>query len=77
MSITIADDDHQIVVLEITKPGERYVRCVVDCGTQNAVLDDIVAIQILPNAESVTHTNGRTSLEVTSTWHESRALRNH
>lgn len=39
------DDDDQIVVHDIYRPRERYVRVVVDRGTQNAVINSIVAIQ--------------------------------
>jgi len=45
-SITVADDDdNQVVVLDIYRPQERYVRCVVDRDTQNAVIDGIIALQ--------------------------------
>jgi hypothetical protein len=53
--ITVADDDNQLVLLEIDHPQERYVRCVVDRGTQNAVVDSIIAIQTKAKAEPVTH----------------------
>lgn len=44
-SITVADDDdNQIVVLEIVKPQKRYVRPIIVRGTQNAVVDGIVAV---------------------------------
>jgi len=44
-SITVADtDDNTLVLIEITEPQERYVRCVVDRGTQNATVDSITAI---------------------------------
>lgn len=45
-AITVADDDdNQIFVAEVVRPGKKYVRCVVDRGTANAVIDSIVAIQ--------------------------------
>ena len=44
-AVTVADDDdNQIVVHDIHRPRERYVRIVVDRGTQNAVIDGIVAV---------------------------------
>lgn len=44
-AVTVADDDdNQVVVHDIYRPRERYVAIVVDRGTQNAVLDGIVAI---------------------------------
>ena len=45
-AITVADDDdNQVFVAEVIRPEKRYVRCVVDRGTANAVIDSIVAIQ--------------------------------
>ncbi|MCC6311189.1 MAG: hypothetical protein IT345_09780 [Trueperaceae bacterium] len=42
-SQTIADSDSdQLVVTEIYRPRERYVRMVVDRGTQNAVIDGLI-----------------------------------
>ena len=38
------DDDNQMLLLDIYRPAERYVRCVVDRGTANAVIDGVVAI---------------------------------
>lgn len=39
-SQTVADDDdNQIVIVEITRPRERYLKTVIDRGTQNAVID--------------------------------------
>ena len=49
------DDDNQVVALEITNPRERYVRCTVDRGTANAVIDGIIAVQTGPVSEPVTH----------------------
>jgi hypothetical protein len=44
--VTIADtDDDKVIGLDIFEPRERYVRCIVDRGTQNAVVDSITAIQ--------------------------------
>jgi hypothetical protein len=45
-AITVADDDdNQVFVAEVLQPAHRYVRCIVDRGTQNAVVDGIIAIQ--------------------------------
>ena len=45
-AIAVADDDdNQVVVLEVYRPRERYVRPVIDRGTQNAVIDGIIAEQ--------------------------------
>jgi len=55
-SITVADDDdNQLVVLDCVSPQERYVRAVVDRGTQNAVVDGIIAMQYMAQDEPVTH----------------------
>lgn len=44
-SITVADDDdNQVVVHDIYRPRERYLKVVVDRGTQNAVIDGIIAV---------------------------------
>lgn len=43
-SITVADDDdNQIAVIDIRNPRERYVAAKVDRGTQNAVIDFVIA----------------------------------
>jgi hypothetical protein len=45
-SITVADsDDDGIVVHDIYRPRERYLRAVIDRGTQNAVVDFQLAIK--------------------------------
>lgn len=53
--VTIADDDdNQIFVLDIDNPRHRYIKCVVDRGIQNAVVDSIVAAQYKAQIEPVT-----------------------
>lgn len=55
-SVTVADDDdNQIFYLDIYRPRERYVRLVVDRGTQNAVIDGIFAQQYGPKKSPTTH----------------------
>jgi hypothetical protein len=55
-SITVADDDdNQAVVVDIGNPQERYLRCTIDRGTANAVIDGVIALQYLPDTEPVTH----------------------
>lgn len=45
-AITVADDDdNQLFVAEVLRPTKRYVRCVIDRGTANCVVDSVVAIQ--------------------------------
>lgn len=54
-SITVADDDdNQVFVPEVIRPTWRYIRCIVDRGTQNAVVDGILAIQTNPRFPPVT-----------------------
>ena len=54
-AITVADsDDDKIVLAEINQPQQRYVRCVVDRGTQNAVIDFAVALQSQASVAPVT-----------------------
>lgn len=54
-AVTVADDDdNQLFALDLSHPRQRYIRCVVDRGTQNAVLDGIIAQQYLPGREPVT-----------------------
>jgi len=55
-AVTVADDDdNQLVAIEVVEPRERYLRCVVDRGTQNAVIDGVVAIQTRAKRLPVTH----------------------
>lgn len=42
-SVTIADtDDNKVVVLEVLRPRERYLRLVTSRATQNAVIDGLI-----------------------------------
>lgn len=63
-SQTIADsDDGEIFYIDLYRPEERYVRLVVDRGTQNAVVASAEYIQYGPKAAPVTQptgTNGET-----------------
>lgn len=55
-SITVADDDdNQCAVIDIKKPRERFIKIVTDRGTQNAVVDFIVAEMYGPRELPVTH----------------------
>jgi hypothetical protein len=54
--VTVADDDdNQLFWLDIFRPQERFVRCVVDRATQNAVVDGIWAVQYGPKKKPTTH----------------------
>lgn len=44
-SISVADDDdNQVVVHDIYRPRDRYLKAVISRATQNAVIDGIVAV---------------------------------
>jgi len=52
---TVADDDdNQIVITEIIRPQERYVDHVIDRGTQNAVVDFLIAELFFTRNQPVT-----------------------
>ena len=69
-SVSVADDDDAgIVVLQVHKPLKRYVRCVIDRGTENAVIDTAVAVQSMAHEEPVT----QDSTVVGSEYHVSPA----
>lgn len=53
---TIADDaDEKTFYIDLYRPAERYVRLVVDRGTQNAVVASATYIQYGANKVPVTH----------------------
>lgn len=55
-SQTIADtDDDKTFYVNVVKPSYRYVRLVVDRGTQNATVGGIIAIQSNPKTLPVSH----------------------
>ena len=42
----LADGDgNKMMALEISRPRKRYLKCVIDRGTANAVIDGMIAIQ--------------------------------
>lgn len=70
-SITVADDDDdQVVVHDIYRPRERYLKVVIDRGTQNAVIDGIIAV--LYGARKLPPTNDATTV-VSREFHASPA----
>lgn len=55
-AITIADDDDgQLVLTEVMRPQERYVRMIIDRGTQNAVVENVTAILYKAAEQPITH----------------------
>jgi len=58
-AVSIADtEDNELLVLDIYRPAERYVRAVVTRGTADAVIDGVIAIQyggrVLPASQDAT-----------------------
>lgn len=54
--VTVADtDDNKVVIVEIVKPRERYLKLIVNRATQNATLDGIIAVQSQPRKAPTTH----------------------
>ena len=54
-AISIADsDDNKLLVVDVNRPSERYVRAVLTRGTGDATIDGVVAIQYGPRLMPVT-----------------------
>ncbi len=54
-SVTVADDDdNQVVVHDIYRPRERYLKVVISRATQNAVIDGVVAVLYNASKEPTT-----------------------
>lgn len=57
--LTIGDtDDNELVVLNIVRPQHRYLKMVIDRGTQNATVDSILCIQSQAREVPVTQPTG-------------------
>lgn len=57
--VTVPDTaSNKVAITETVRPTLRYVRCTVDRGTANAVIDGVVAIR--SNARKAPVTNGNT-----------------
>ena len=53
-SVVVADDqDNKAAVLTVVRPTKRYVRFTVARGTQNAVVDGVIAIKSKPREAPV------------------------
>jgi hypothetical protein len=53
-SVTIADDDdNELAIIDVRAPRQRYLRAVIDRGTQNAVIDGVVAELYGPRTQAV------------------------
>jgi len=55
-ALSIADtNDNKLLVVDVNRPAERYVRAIVTRGTANTVIDGVIAIQygtrVLPAAQ--------------------------
>lgn len=65
MSTALADGDSgKSLTLDVFRPQERYVRCVVDRGTANAVIEGGIAILYGPTTLPVTQPASIISKEV-------------
>lgn len=54
-NVTIADDgDNKYYYVEVSRPQERFLKCVVNRATQNAVIDGIFAILGAPTSRPIT-----------------------
>jgi hypothetical protein len=55
-SVTVADtDDDKVFHVTIKNPTDRYLKCIIDRGTANAVLNSIVAVQTGAHKAPTTH----------------------
>ena len=55
-NVAIADDDdNQVFYVEVVKPKDRYLKCIVNRATANAVVDGIIAIQGCASKAPVVH----------------------
>lgn len=59
----MADADSNKTLVLTLRPQKRYVRCVVDRGTANAVLDSVIAIQSMARKLPVTQSTGVSAVE--------------
>lgn len=58
-------DSNKMLILEVYRPQQRYVRCVVNRGTANAVVDSGVAVQRGP--KKLPTTNDATTVSASKT----------
>ena len=54
--VSFADDeDDQVLILDLVKPVEQFVRCVIERSVANAVIDSVIAIQYKAREKATTH----------------------
>jgi len=54
-NVAVADDqDNKVTYIDVVNPPERYLKCIVNRATQNAVVDGILAIQYHSKSKPVT-----------------------
>lgn len=64
-SAALADgDSNKMLLLDIYRPGKRYQKLVIDRGTQNAVIDGVIAIPYHAHNKPVTQGSTVSSSEV-------------
>lgn len=66
-------DSNKALVLDVYRPQKRYVRCVVDRGTANAVIDGVIAELYLPADAPVTRHSSVAAQEVHNAPHAGTA----
>ena len=54
-TLTPTTDNSKVLVLEVVRPLKKYVRCVVNRATGNAVIDGVVAIKTHLRVSPATH----------------------
>ena len=58
------DTDNNMLILDVIKPGKRYIRPDLIIGTQNAVVDSIIAERYNSRNIPVTHTSETADNEI-------------
>lgn len=56
-------DGNKCLILDVYRPREPFVRCVVNRATANAVIDGVIAIQYGPTAQSSTPAHDSTTVK--------------
>ena len=47
-------DSNKLLIVEVVRPQKKFVRAIVDRGTQNAVLNGVIAIRYYPHKGPIT-----------------------
>lgn len=64
-NVTVAaTDDNKLAIVDVVRPPNQWVKCIVNRGTANAVVDGIIAIQTGPKTLPVTASSTTVGNEV-------------